>query len=81
MATEEPLATGLEFADRQSPELQHVPPIVDLENRESSVSVVGRILYGFVLLSDSLLIPAGAGATRSSTARSSMLDVTNLVDL
>ena len=45
------LATGLKFVDRQFPDLKHFPPIVDLENRGSSVSVVGRILEKCMLLS------------------------------
>ena len=68
------MASALDFADRQFSEfaelqcleLEHVPGHIDLEIRESSVSVVGGYLEGPMLLSASLLLPARAGVVTQS---------------
>ena len=44
-------ARTFELKDWWTAKLQHVPPISDLENRGSSVPVVGRILEGLVRIS------------------------------
>ena len=66
------LATGLKFVDRHFPDLQHFPPIVDLENRESSVCVVGRILEGFMLLSG---VETEGSCARPTSSVSSIVDL------
>ena len=63
------MASALEFADRQVPELAelqlsdllHFPSEVLLTFRERSASRRGEWIEGSMLLSDSLLLPAGAG--------------------
>ena len=62
VATKEPLASAVDFAEWKSLEPRHLSPKSNLENRQSSVSVVlenrqssvstiGRIWCGFVLIS------------------------------
>ena len=66
------LANGMKFVDWQCPDLQHFPPIIDLENRESSVSVVGRILEEFMLLSG---VEITGSCARPTTSVSSVVDL------
>ena len=66
------LATGLKFVDRQFPGLLHFPPIIDLENGEGSVSVVGRILEGFMLLSG---VEITGSCARPTTSVASAVDL------
>ena len=66
------LATGLKFVDRQFHDFQYVPPMVDLENRESSVSVVSRILEGFMLLPG---VQITGNCARLTTSVASVVDL------
>ena len=78
----------LEFTEWQSLELQSPHPkanfenrrssvSVVLENRQSSVSAIGRILGRFVPISVSLLLPAGAGVGMQTGSES--MEVTHVV--
>ena len=75
------MATGLNFVDRQFPDLQHFLPIIVLETRESSVSVVGRILEEFMLLSGVETEGSCAPPTTFVVQARSSIGVTHVVDL